>query len=76
MADIVAHVKSNHPKVATTKFGLDTTDVLDSRWGKKAAETTPGPGSYGRWSDFSKQIKWVITCSVIHQNSLLVSIDI
>lgn len=56
-ADIVAHIKSNHPKVATTKFGLDKSDILDNRWGKKSAETTPGPGSYGRWSDFAKEIK-------------------
>lgn len=51
------HVKSNHPKVAMTKFGLDKSDILDSRWGKKAAESTPGPGSYGRWSDFTKDVK-------------------
>ena len=59
-ADIVNHIKSNHPKVATTKFGLDKSDILDSRWGRKAAQETPGPGSYGRWSDFSKDVKWVI----------------
>ena len=56
-ADILGHVKSNHIRVATTKFGMDTSSILDSRWGKKAAETTPGPGSYGRWSDFTKDIK-------------------
>lgn len=55
-ADIVQHVKSNHPRVAMTKFGLDKSDILDSRWGKKAAKTTPGPGSYNRWSDFSKTV--------------------
>ena len=41
-----------------TKFGMDKTDILDDRWGKKAAMTTPGPGSYGRWSDFTKDVKW------------------
>ena len=55
-ADIVMHVKSNHPKVATTKFGMDTSSILDNRWNKKAAETTPGPGAYGRWSDFTKDV--------------------
>ena len=56
-ADIVQHVKSNHPRVQQTKFGLDSSSILDNRWGKKAAETTPGPGDYGRWSDFSKDVK-------------------
>lgn len=56
-ADIVQHVKSGHVKVAMTRFGLDNSSILDSRWGKKAAETTPGPGQYGRWSDFTKDIK-------------------
>lgn len=56
-ADIVQHVKSNHPKVAMTKFGADKSDILDSRWGKKAASTTPGPGQYGRFSEFTYDIK-------------------
>ena len=56
-ADIVMHVKSNHPKVAMTKFGMDKSDILDNRWNKKAAETSPGPGAYGRWSDFTKDVK-------------------
>ena len=55
-ADIVQHVKSNHPRVPMTKFGMDNSSILDSRWGKKAAESTPGPGSYNRWSDFSKTV--------------------
>ena len=55
-ADIVAHVKSNHPRVAMTKFGLDKSSILDQRWGRKQQETTPAPGSYGRWSDFSKTV--------------------
>jgi len=56
-ADIVQHVKSNHVRVPMTKFGLDNTSILDARWGKKAAETTPGPGAYGRWSDFTKDVQ-------------------
>ena len=56
-ADIVQHIKSNHPRVAMTKFGLDKSSILDNRWGKKAAAEQPGPGAYGRWSDFSKDIK-------------------
>lgn len=52
-ADIVKHVKSNHPKVATCKFGLDNSNVLEARWGKKAAMETPGPGQYNRFSDFN-----------------------
>ena len=56
-ADIVQHVKSNHPRVAMTKFGMDKSDILDNRWGKKAAMTTPGPGSYGRFSDFTNDVK-------------------
>jgi len=28
-ADIVQHVKSNHTRVAMTRFGLDKSDVLD-----------------------------------------------
>ena len=56
-ADIVQHVASNHPKVATTKFGMDKSSILDNRWGKKAAQSTPGPGEYGRWSDFTKEVK-------------------
>ena len=54
---MVQHVKSNHPKVAMTRFGMDKSDILDERWGKKAAETTPGPGSYARWSDFAKDVQ-------------------
>ena len=56
-ADIVQHVASNHPKVPMTRFGMDKSHILDNQWGKKAAETTPGPGQYGRWSDFTKDIK-------------------
>ena len=54
-ADIVKHVKSNHPRVAMTKFGCDKSDILDTRWGKKAAETTPGPGAYGRFPEFANE---------------------
>ena len=56
-ADIVRHVKSNHPRVAMTKFGMDKSDILDSRWNKKAATTTPGPGAYGRFSEFTNDVK-------------------
>lgn len=56
LADIVKHVKSSHIRVPMTKFGLDKSDVLDARWGKKAAETTPGPGKYNRFSDFSNDL--------------------
>ena len=55
-ADIVQHVKSNHPKVQMTRFGLDTSSILNHRWNTKQAQTTPGPGDYGRWSDFSKTV--------------------
>ena len=41
-----------------TKFGGDKSDILDARWGKKAAQTTPGPGDYGRFSEFTNDIKW------------------
>ena len=56
-ADMVMHVKSNHVKVPMTKFGLDNSSILDQRWGKKSAETTPGPGAYGNWSDFTKEVQ-------------------
>ena len=55
-ADIVLHVKSNHPRVQMTKFGLDTSSILDARWNKKSAETTPGPGAYGRFSEFTRDV--------------------
>ena len=43
-----------------TKFGMDKSDILDTRWGKKAAETTPGPGAYGRFSEFAGENQWLL----------------
>ena len=40
-----------------TKFGMDKSDILDARWNKKAATTTPGPGAYGRFSEFTNDVK-------------------
>ena len=48
-----------------TKFGMDKSDILDTRWGKKAAETTPGPGAYGRFSEFAGENQWLL---MIHQH--------
>ena len=51
-ASIDQHKLSQHKYVQRTKFGLDKTSILETRWRSKEQSATPGPGAYARFSDF------------------------